>query len=572
MVQNAKEYNMPKSPIVNDAERVRKMAFNFMKQNNPAYKDPNYVAIATPVPDAPTEKTTKLRLNAPSKALPTANAAGKSSSGSPTIGTPSGSEPIKPKGVVPFVTSTKTEDEKPRVPGVGKDFKSMSFQEAQEKILMDLIEYVEPDSGLKIFEPFVQLPSRKLRDYYMVIKQPVSLKQILKRVHGWHSRDEQTGVTDFRSWDAFEHEVARVWDNARKYNEDGSEMYQLAGELEQEFKRRLNEAKESVEEPAQPKIKLNMGDARQPSSGLKLKLGSQKQSPAPITNSVKQPGSGSPPLSAGQSASNGTPAAQPKPPSVRPGSSQARSTGSPALSVKTPNGVTAPPLSQPQVNGSMPPPSLTARPPSSNSSYPSTQQPPSSQQGQQTYVPQPFNQPPNSFDSKWRPRPRTSPDGSSSFSPDILMSKLHVATHPDLSVPRPLRLAIPADKLLSQQSITTSVSSQHTTLRLTADLADQLRGPNARAYRLFVFSNGIAQSQRVIKDYSQLPAGMVNGVNGTVDAATTLQKDHGPSWDVRLSAGTNRIEVECVAAAKQGSGSSDLVKEKVSLFVFQMKG
>jgi hypothetical protein len=75
---------------------------------------------------------------------------------------------------------------------------------------------------MEIFTPFANLPSRKLEDYYKFIKYPVSLKKVRKRVDGEH----------FKTWDAFEEEVSFVWRNAKDYNEDGSEMYDLAGQLE----------------------------------------------------------------------------------------------------------------------------------------------------------------------------------------------------------------------------------------------------------------------------------------------------------------------------------------------------
>lgn len=49
---------------------------------------------------------------------------------------------------------------------------------------------------------------------------------------GEHGRNEHTGITDFKSWDAFEEEISFIWRNAKDYNEDGSEMYELAGQLE----------------------------------------------------------------------------------------------------------------------------------------------------------------------------------------------------------------------------------------------------------------------------------------------------------------------------------------------------
>ena len=53
MVQNAKEFNDSKSVIYEDAERIRKLVFNFMKVNNPEYKEnPGYTAVPTPIPNA----------------------------------------------------------------------------------------------------------------------------------------------------------------------------------------------------------------------------------------------------------------------------------------------------------------------------------------------------------------------------------------------------------------------------------------------------------------------------------------------------------------------------------------
>lgn len=77
------------------------------------------------------------------------------------------------------------------------------------------------------------LPSRKLEDYYKLIRHPVSLKSVQKRTYGIHGRkDPPNGPTDFKTWDAFEEEVSFIWRNCREYNEDGSDMYELAGEFE----------------------------------------------------------------------------------------------------------------------------------------------------------------------------------------------------------------------------------------------------------------------------------------------------------------------------------------------------
>ena len=92
-------------------------------------------------------------------------------------------------------------------------------------------------SPLRIFEPFKFLPPRSLKDYYELIRHPVSLDALRKKVRGIHGKAQiGTGITDFTSWAAFEDEVSYIWRNAREYNEDGSEMYNLAGEFEVSFR------------------------------------------------------------------------------------------------------------------------------------------------------------------------------------------------------------------------------------------------------------------------------------------------------------------------------------------------
>jgi hypothetical protein len=83
-----------------------------------------------------------------------------------------------------------------------------------------------------IFEPFVSLPPKSLRDYYQVIPHPVSLKGLQKRVRGIHGRNGPTGISDFKSWRALEEEAEYIWNNAWHYNEDGSEISNLAKDLQ----------------------------------------------------------------------------------------------------------------------------------------------------------------------------------------------------------------------------------------------------------------------------------------------------------------------------------------------------
>ena len=87
-------------------------------------------------------------------------------------------------------------------------------------------------SGLAIFAPFLNLPSRSLKDYYALIKEPMSLTSVRKKVQGVVGREQPTGHTLFKSWDALEAAMSLIWKNARDYNEDGSEIYNVSLELE----------------------------------------------------------------------------------------------------------------------------------------------------------------------------------------------------------------------------------------------------------------------------------------------------------------------------------------------------
>lgn len=42
---------------------------------------------------------------------------------------------------------------------------------------------------------------------------------------------EGSGISEFKTWTAFENAFAKVWLNAQTYNADGSEFYLLAEDL-----------------------------------------------------------------------------------------------------------------------------------------------------------------------------------------------------------------------------------------------------------------------------------------------------------------------------------------------------
>ena len=127
-----------------------------------------------------------------------------------------------------------------------------------------------------------------------MIKRPLSLKGAQKRVRGVRGRAPPTGISDYKSWEAFEQAVSLIWRNAQEYNEDGSEMYTLATDfevrllasfvarisnsLQRHFKDLIAKAKTKVSNPSQPTLKLKMSTAPKPS--IRLRLGGQRDSPS----------------------------------------------------------------------------------------------------------------------------------------------------------------------------------------------------------------------------------------------------------------------------------------------------
>jgi hypothetical protein len=123
MVANAKHYNDKRSAVYEDAERVRKTASNFFTKYNPAYRDPTYVAVATPIPG-------ELSEGAAAKAPPT-----RTSNASVT-------SPTKASNSVQQDQATAEETQQNDEPA---NFKGKSFQQAQEQIMEELIHYVDEE-------------------------------------------------------------------------------------------------------------------------------------------------------------------------------------------------------------------------------------------------------------------------------------------------------------------------------------------------------------------------------------------------------------------------------------------
>ncbi|KAK5109818.1 hypothetical protein LTR62_006551 [Meristemomyces frigidus] len=540
LIQNAKSYNDPKSEIYENAERIRKLVYNYMKINNPQYtQDPNYISYPTPVPGengGPVQNGSYVNGEDEVDSKP----ANLQESEKPQRAVSKTSEPPVNRKV--SLAPSGGEEDDVYTGGNALDLTGMSFQDAQQNILSFLLHFTDSE-GLEIYTPFTNLPSRKLEDYYQFTKHPVSIKGVGKRVRGVHGRAPPTNVTDFKTWDAFEEEVSFIWRNAQSYNEEGSDMYILADEFKQHFQSLMVDARAKVDEPARPSIKLGG-----PKPKVTLNLNQHRNSPAPavgvqIDNEAlarqKQM------VNAGV---NGQQHARPGPmtngnarSSTYVPTIEARPTtaGSPSgLAVKpekalTPAMSNSTPAAHTLTNGMMPPPSM--RPPSGS----------------------PFPAPPTS--SYTFTAPAFLPPLPTRHYPAeaALLPTVTIQTHPQLPLPTPYHLNIPPHPTLSHQSTTITLPITHYYIQINPTISKELS--MGRPYKLFVTLNGLRLNQRDTQFHAD------NGRRTHVYDGTLMQ-------------GVNRVEVE-VAAQKAGQGEGGerleergLDVEKVTAFVNLMRG
>ena len=223
VVQNAKDYNDSRSEIFQDAERIRKALSNFMPKHNPAYEDPDYRAVPTPVPQHLMDRMRESSVST----------------------TATGQERVKIvlKQRASLPASTNEDDD---------------AQEAMLAMLEDL-------SGQEYAVNFEKKPpKRDYPDYYKVIERPTSIADLKALVR-------QGKVPD---WDSLAREVRLIWDNAKEYNEPGSDIYEMAEGLESWCEEQLRAA------GAGPKAKPPRLSLSQPKKmGIKLKIGTSTPTP-----------------------------------------------------------------------------------------------------------------------------------------------------------------------------------------------------------------------------------------------------------------------------------------------------
>ncbi|CAM1504446.1 Fc.00g020370.m01.CDS01 [Cosmosporella sp. VM-42] len=283
MISNAKEFYPRSSTTFDDAERIRKALSNYMTKTNPAYHDRTYTAVPTPLPPDDAEEEGEEEQEQEQEDEDTDAEGDEDAAEEEDIDDEDDDEEeedeepsskrrsiiIKRRGsarATRNAVAQARESPKKAAPSARPDhefedvpYKGLTFQQAQEKLVEELLRHMEPEYDDPYFEPFINLPPRALKDYYKVINDPVSIRKLQKMVKGVHGRGDVKGSSDFKTWSAFEEKAKLLWTNAYFYNEEGSEIYALAQELEKFVKKELKKAQTAAPEPPQPKIKLKVG-------------------------------------------------------------------------------------------------------------------------------------------------------------------------------------------------------------------------------------------------------------------------------------------------------------------------
>ncbi|KAK8064920.1 hypothetical protein PG994_007558 [Apiospora phragmitis] len=536
LVSNAKETNPRQSEVFSDSERVRKALLQLLSPPSPGPDDAEEDEDEDDAPgevDEVDDTPTKANGKAVANTEEDEDAEGEEEEEGEEEDDNEEDDEDADGDDEPEPTPITSRSASTQAKGVdsydGISFEGLTFQQAQEKIVGDVLRKKD-DNDYNYFEAFIYLPARSLKDYYEIIAEPMSLKALHKQVRGQHGRNQATGISDFKSWAAFEDQASLIWKNAYHYNEDGSEIFVMAQELEEYMKGLISEAKQHVQEPPQQqKIKLKVQNAEKP--------GQTPVHPKKITIHV---------------GGKGSTAASPAPASSQTGDSESARNGTPIG--RTPFvGPNAAPVNTSQlekarsvsVSGASPSPSAAVvptgaiKPDEAAKASPNMAAQVSTMTTQQQFAPLSQSTPPpapapvvaqpppppklTAADileaQKYRPRPIKEYEA--------LMPRLIITSHPQLQLENRLGMTIPASPLETQQEFVFNAPASYYRLQLRPLVAPFLEAQQ-REWKL-----------NVMHDFTRV-------------YPSSMERRNEPVFDVNLRYGSNRLEVSVVAASPKG--------------------
>lgn len=136
MISNAKEYNERGSEIYDDSERLRKALSNYMTRWNPAYKTPGYVAVPTPFPSNLSQVDGPVDDDEDAEGEPDPDVENQSMAKRKPGRPPKTLQTAQRSSATPALSEFQYAN-------VG--FDGLTFQQAQEKIMEDMIRKKEYD-------------------------------------------------------------------------------------------------------------------------------------------------------------------------------------------------------------------------------------------------------------------------------------------------------------------------------------------------------------------------------------------------------------------------------------------
>lgn len=368
----------------------------------------------------------------------------------------------------------------------------------------------------------------------------MSITSIRKQTRGEHGRKDPSFVSDFKSWASFEEAISLLWENAYFYNDDDSEIFQVAKQLEAFTKAEIKKAKAVVTEPVQTKIKLKVSSDQPPPSGKKITIhvagrGGSTDSPAPATGQSN----------ISKESEQPTPSGTPRPAAVTaiaPVMDRVRSTTGSAVSpapsslngIKGEDTVRNSPVPTPasQVNGSTPaapaqpaaaaPPAAAAAPAATNANNARFE--PTFQQASPPQPPKP------TYEARYR--------AAGKNAADALIKNVKIQTYPHGSTDKGFTYnMLPFDRE-TNPSVTIQVPANHLRVQITPTVASILT-EQQRQYRLFVVINRHVLSAQEPSQGQLLPP------NTSV-------------FDAQLQSGiVNVIEVHVAAALPKGEQTAN---------------
>ncbi|CCT62912.1 uncharacterized protein FFUJ_00485 [Fusarium fujikuroi IMI 58289] len=539
MISNAKEFYPRGTEIYEDAERLRKAVSNYMTKKNPAYHVRGYQAVPTPFPDDDDEEANEDNEDEemndnedededePEEEKDDEDEEDEEEEEAPSSRRRTITLKRRTPGRTPGrrASTRGKETPKPAASAAKPDhvyedvpYKGLSFQQAQEKLIEELIRREDPGYDGPYFEAFINLPPRSLKEYFKVISDPMSIRKLQKAVKGFHGRGGSTGVSDFKSWAAFEEKAKLLWTNAYFYNEEGSEIYLVAQDLEKFFYDQLKQAQAVVTEPSQPKIKLKVGGSSEtPTPGPKkitIHVGGQRDSadsPAPVQSKGA--------LTNGQTV-NGTARTSTPAQAVNPQLEKARSTSLSAVPSPSPSVHSA--LKPEEASGASP--AVPSQPPSAAPSQATPSVPAAAPVAVPAPVPVPPPQPITNplvngyMDQKHPRRPGKGID-------DALIESMKIQVHPTLQSHSPVLATIRPNPKEMEQSATLNLPPHLTRILAVTAIPSHLQ---TRQYSLWTLVN----KQPLKPIHHQAPG----------------QRPHERAFEAMLHPGLNVLESHLIAA------------------------